>query len=78
VPFELAESALDAAEGADALLIVTEWQEFRSVKLSDLKSKMRQALVFDGRNLFDPLKMKSAGIEYYGIGRQVRAANVTR
>jgi len=78
VPFDLSESALDAIDGADALLIVTEWQEFRSVKLSDIKSRMKQALVFDGRNLFDPLKMKSAGIEYYGIGRQVRAANVTR
>ena len=81
VPFDVCESALDAADGADALLIVTEWQEFKSVNLAELKSRMKQPLVFDGRNLFDPLRMKSAGIEYYGIGRQVRsqiAANAER
>jgi UDPglucose 6-dehydrogenase len=73
VPFDICESAMDAVSGADALLIVTEWQEFRSVNLPALKAKMKQALIFDGRNLFDPAKMKSAGIEYYGIGRQVRS-----
>lgn len=73
VPFTSCESALDAATGVDALLIVTEWQEFRAVNLSALKEKMKQPLIFDGRNLFDPAKMKSLGIEYYGIGRQVRS-----
>ena len=77
VPFEAVDSALAAVEGADALLIVTEWQEFRSVDLKQLKAKMRQSLIFDGRNLFDPAKMKSAGIEYVGIGQQVRSANLT-
>jgi UDPglucose 6-dehydrogenase len=72
VPFESCASAMDAIEGADALLIVTEWPEFRTVNWGTLKSRMNQPLVFDGRNLYDPLKMKSAGIEYYGIGRQVR------
>ncbi|HMN68223.1 MAG TPA: UDP binding domain-containing protein, partial [Bdellovibrionales bacterium] len=74
VPFDVCESALDAAAGVDALLIVTEWPEFRSVNLKTLKSTMKQGLIFDGRNLFDPLKMKDAGIEYYGVGRQVRSA----
>ncbi len=73
VPFEACDSAVTAIEGADALLIVTEWPEFRSADWTSLKSKMKQPLVFDGRNLFDPAKMKSAGVEYYGIGRQVRA-----
>jgi UDPglucose 6-dehydrogenase len=72
VPFEACESALAAARGVDALLIVTEWPEFRSVDLPTLKTTMANALVFDGRNLFDPAKMTAAGIEYYGIGRQVR------
>lgn len=72
VPFEACESALDAVDGADALLVVTEWPEFRSVNWKTIKGKMRQPLVFDGRNLFDPAKMKASGIEYYGIGRQVR------
>ncbi len=72
VPFEACESPLSAIEGADALLIVTEWAEFKAVDWVAVKSKMKQALVFDGRNLYDPAKMKSAGVEYYGIGRQVR------
>lgn len=75
VPFEACESAMEAVDGADALLIVTEWQEFRSVNLRTLQAKMKQALIFDGRNLYDPLKMKEAGIEYYGIGRQARIAH---
>jgi UDPglucose 6-dehydrogenase len=72
VPFEGCESALETLEGVDALLIVTEWPEFRSIRPELLKSKMRTALVFDGRNLFDPAKMSAAGIEYYGVGRQIR------
>ncbi len=72
VPFQACESAEEAIDGADALLIVTEWQEFRSISLSKIKDSMRTALVFDGRNLFDPAKMRQAGIEYYGIGRQIR------
>jgi UDPglucose 6-dehydrogenase len=78
VPFETCASAMDAATGVDALLIVTEWQEFRSINLSELKTKMKEALIFDGRNLFDPAKMKSMGIEYYGIGRQMRSQIVSR
>jgi UDPglucose 6-dehydrogenase len=76
VPFESCASAADVLEGADALLIVTEWPEFRSVDWKKLKGKMKQALVFDGRNLFDPLKMKEAGVEYYGIGRQMRSGQL--
>lgn len=72
VPFESCESALEAIDGADALLIVTEWPEFRSVDWKTVKSRMRQPLIFDGRNLYDPAKMKTNGVEYYGIGRQVR------
>ncbi|MBX3021674.1 MAG: UDP-glucose/GDP-mannose dehydrogenase family protein [Bdellovibrionales bacterium] len=72
VPFEVCESAIDAVAGADALLIITEWPEFRAVNWRTIKGKMKQPLVFDGRNLYDPAKMKAAGIEYYGIGRQVR------
>ncbi len=74
VPFELCASASDVIENVDALLIVTEWPEFRSVNWKSLKPKMKQALVFDGRNLYDPLKMKEAGVEYYGIGRKMRSS----
>lgn len=72
VPFEAVGSAMEAIDGADALLIVTEWPEFRSVDWRKVKSRMKQALVFDGRNLYDPAKMTAAGVEYYGIGRQIR------
>lgn len=72
VPFEACDSAVEALEGADALLIVTEWPEFKALHWKTIKSKMKAPLVFDGRNLYDPAKMKEAGVEYYGIGRQVR------
>jgi UDPglucose 6-dehydrogenase len=75
-PFQAAESALEAARGADALLILTEWSEFKGVELEVLKSVMKQPLVFDGRNLFDPARMAEVGFEYYGIGRQIRGQNL--
>lgn len=68
--FEAAESAQDAARGSDALLLITEWNEFKSVDLKELRSLLKIPLIFDGRNIFDPTKMKNLGIEYYGIGRQ--------
>lgn len=70
VVFETAESAQDAARGADALLLLTEWNEFKSADLKELKSLLKRPLVFDGRNIFDPIKMKNLGFEYHGIGRQ--------
>ncbi len=76
VPFTACESPIEAIEGADALLIITEWAEFKAVNWRAIRPKMKSPLVFDGRNLYDPLKMKDAGIEYYGIGRQIRGAPV--
>jgi len=64
-----AASPLDAVAGADALLVVTEWQEFRSPDFADLRRRMKQPLVFDGRNLYDPALARAAGLEYFGIGR---------
>ncbi len=55
---------------ADALVVVTEWQEFRSPDFAELKRALRQPLVFDGRNLFDPQLVRAAGLEYFGIGRR--------
>lgn len=69
--FNVASSALAAAEGADALLVVTEWPEFKGVDLASLKRVMKKPIVFDGRNLFEPSMMKSLGFEYCGIGRQI-------
>jgi len=67
---EMAESPLDAADGAEALLLLTEWKDFVNVDLEQLKAKMHTPLVFDGRNLFDPATMKQLGFQYQGIGRQ--------
>jgi UDPglucose 6-dehydrogenase len=64
-----APSAADAVEGADALIVVTEWKEFRSPDFEHLKRTLRQPVVFDGRNLFEPGLMSSEGLEYHCIGR---------
>ncbi|HEY2977498.1 MAG TPA: UDP-glucose/GDP-mannose dehydrogenase family protein [Burkholderiaceae bacterium] len=66
---DFAPSAMAAAQGADALVIVTEWKEFRSPDLAALCSDLKQPVVFDGRNLFDPAFVRGEGIEYHGIGR---------
>jgi UDPglucose 6-dehydrogenase len=64
-----AKKALEALEAADALIIVTEWKEFRSADLGAIKQKLKTPLVFDGRNLYDPKFVRSQGIEYFAIGR---------
>ena len=64
-----AASPMDAVTGADAVVVVTEWQEFRSPDFGELKRALRQPLLFDGRNLFDPKEVRAAGLEYFGIGR---------
>jgi UDPglucose 6-dehydrogenase len=64
-----AASPIAAVAGADALLIVTEWKEFRSPEFAEIRRQLKQPLLFDGRNLFDPALVRAAGIEYFGIGR---------
>jgi UDPglucose 6-dehydrogenase len=64
-----ADSPLAALEGADALAVVTEWQEFRSPDFEAIRAKLKTPAVFDGRNLYDPAEMKRSGLEYYPIGR---------
>ena len=64
-----AEAPLPALDGADALIIVTEWKEFRSPDFGAIKERLKEPLVFDGRNLYDPAVVKEAGLEYYSIGR---------
>ncbi|MDG6348246.1 UDP-glucose/GDP-mannose dehydrogenase family protein [Luteimonas sp. 8-5] len=66
---ELCASAADALQGADALVVVTEWKQFRSPDFAALKSALGDAVVFDGRNLYDPAEVEAAGLAYYGIGR---------
>ena len=64
-----ASSTVDALDGADALIIVTEWKEFRSPDFADMKKRMKSPVVFDGRNLYDPALMRDSGIEYFSVGR---------
>ncbi len=59
----------DALEGADALLLLTEWNQFRRPDYDRMKSLLKQPLIFDGRNQYDPAKMKELGFTYYCIGR---------
>ena len=65
----LCESAHEALEGADALVVVTEWKQFRSPDFANLRASLADGVVFDGRNLYRPAEAEEAGIAYYGIGR---------
>ena len=65
----LCKNAYEAAEGADALAIVTEWQEFRSPDFDRLKQILKAPVIFDGRNLYDPAMVGRSGFTYYAIGR---------
>ncbi len=65
----LADTAKDALQGADALVIVTEWHEFRSPDFNFIKQSLAEPVIFDGRNLYDPRAMADTGITYYAIGR---------
>lgn len=62
-------SAYEALEGADALVVVTEWKQFRSPDFSRLRKALGDAVVFDGRNIYEPQEIEAAGLAYYGIGR---------
>ena len=64
-----ATSPYDACDGADALIIATEWNEFRKPDWTKLKGLLVRPLVFDGRNIFDVDDMLAEGIEYHSIGR---------
>ena len=73
--FVLCKNAYEAAEGADALAIVTEWQEFRSPDFERLRQILKAPIIFDGRNLYDPGMVSRFGLTYYAIGRGTRVAS---
>jgi UDPglucose 6-dehydrogenase len=64
-----ARTPMAAVEGADALVIVTEWKEFRSPDFDEIARRLRHRVVFDGRNLYEPEMVRGFGLEYHGIGR---------
>jgi UDPglucose 6-dehydrogenase len=65
----LCEHPYDALEGADTLAVVTEWKAFRSPDFSRIRAMLTSPVLFDGRNLYDPVAVEEAGLNYYGIGR---------
>jgi UDPglucose 6-dehydrogenase len=66
---KLVADATAALDGADALAIITEWQEFRSPDFDTIRDKLSNPVIFDGRNIYDPGLVKSFGLQYFGIGR---------
>ena len=68
--FQLAGNRDDALLNADALVIATEWRQFRSPDWEKLRSSLREPVIFDGRNIFDPARVAREGFDYYGIGLQ--------
>jgi len=70
----LAASPLEAVRGADALMIVTEWKEFRSPPFDEIRARLKQPVILDGRNLYEPEAVIRHGLEYHSIGRPARRA----
>lgn len=67
---EFVNSPRDAAAGADAVLVITEWNEFKQLDLREIKNVMKSPYIFDGRNIYDPDKIKAMGFIYKGVGRE--------
>jgi UDPglucose 6-dehydrogenase len=65
-----AATPMAAVKGADALIVVTEWKEFRSPDFAALKAELKLPLLFDGRNLYDPAQVRASGLEHFSIGRR--------
>ncbi|MBO9649993.1 MAG: UDP-glucose/GDP-mannose dehydrogenase family protein [Variovorax sp.] len=72
ISYSAPKDPMSALDGADALIIVTEWKAYRSPNLTKLKALMKSPVIFDGRNLYEPGTMREAGIVYQGIGRNSR------
>jgi UDPglucose 6-dehydrogenase len=66
---EYCKDPYDVARGSDALILITEWDEFRSLGLPRIKGLLKQPIVIDGRNVYEPEKMKQLGFVYQGVGR---------
>ena len=68
----LCAQAMQTLPGADALVIMTEWQEFRSPDFDALRKSLTAPVIFDGRNLYDPALLAKQGFQYYAVGRGLR------
>jgi UDPglucose 6-dehydrogenase len=74
--FILCSNINETLENADALAVVTEWQQFANPDFNLIKNKLRSPIIFDGRNLYDPQKVAAIGLEYHGIGRGIKHDNI--
>ncbi|MBX7244300.1 MAG: UDP-glucose 6-dehydrogenase, partial [Candidatus Sumerlaeaceae bacterium] len=63
-------SAYETAEGCDAVVVVTDWNEFKLLNLEKLRETMKNPVIFDGRNIYSPEKVRKSGLEYVSIGRR--------
>ena len=68
---EYAANMYEALDGADAMVVVTEWQEFKVPKFTYIEKALKEKIIFDGRNIYSPLQMKEFGYIYYSIGREI-------
>ena len=59
----------EAVKDSDALFIATEWNEFKQIDLNQVKLLLKSPVIFDGRNIYDPVSMKKLGFKYYSVGR---------
>ncbi len=66
---KLCENPYQVADGAEALILITEWNEFKQIDFSRIKQLMRQPIIMDGRNLWDENSLKNMGFQYFGVGR---------
>ena len=66
---EICQNGYDALGGADALVILTDWQEFRNPDFEAIAARLTNPVIFDGRNLYNPAVVKKAAIEYHSVGR---------
>ena len=66
---EMCQNGYDTLDGADALVVFTDWQEFRNPDFDQISQRLNKPIIFDGRNLYDPQVVEDAGIEYHSIGR---------
>ncbi|MBN1505710.1 MAG: UDP-glucose/GDP-mannose dehydrogenase family protein [Sedimentisphaerales bacterium] len=69
---QLCTNAYESLDGSDALVVLTDWQEFRTPDFEAIRSRLRRPVVFDGRNLYDPARAEQAGLEYHCVGRASR------
>jgi UDPglucose 6-dehydrogenase len=73
---EMCDDVYEMARECDALMVITEWNEYKQLDLARLREQMRQPVIFDGRNIYDPAVMKRLGFDYQAMGRGFNGATV--